>query len=138
VQQAGLLDDTVRALAESLRETLGIAKEYPDLLVVEGTTNVIEEIGRTSLKIASLIHEYAKLSLPRKLVSLFLNPILINGGSFVGRAARFQLTDDMKSRIAQCQKSCDDLKQKLDRRLNMDTNRQLKLIKDDQLGNYNF
>jgi ABC-type amino acid transport system permease subunit len=75
VQQAGLLDDTVRDLAESLRETLGIAKEYPDLLVVEGTTNVIEEIGRTSLKIASLIHEYTKLSLPGKLVSLFLNLI---------------------------------------------------------------
>jgi hypothetical protein len=57
---------------------------------------------------------------------------------FEGRAARFQLTDDMKSRIAQYQKSCDDLKQKLDRRLRMDTNRQLKLIKDDRLGTREF
>jgi hypothetical protein len=40
----------------------------------------------------------------------------------------------MTSRIAQCQKRLDDLKQKFDRRVNIDTNRQLKCIKDDQLG----
>ena len=39
---------------------LGLAKECPDLLLIEGTTNVIEEIGRASLKVSSLIHEYTK------------------------------------------------------------------------------
>ena len=37
---------------------LSVAKEHPNLLVVKGATNVIEEIGRTSLRVASLIHEY--------------------------------------------------------------------------------
>ncbi|KAF8190524.1 hypothetical protein BJ912DRAFT_925653 [Pholiota molesta] len=115
VQQTEILDDSVRALADTLRETLGIAKEKPDLLLIKGTDNVIEEIGRTSLKVASLIHEYTRLPFPF-------------------RAAKFQLSDDMKSRIAQCQQTCDDLKQKFDRRVNMDTNLQLKIIKDDQLA----
>ncbi|KAF8196089.1 ectomycorrhiza-induced ankyrin-domain/NACHT-domain-containing protein [Pholiota molesta] len=115
VQQAQLLDDDVRALAENLRETLGVAKEKPDLLVIEGTDDVIEEIGRTSLKIASLIREYTRLR-------------------FAGRVMKYQITSDMQSRIAQCQKSCDELKVKFDRRMNMDTNRQIKTIKDGQLA----
>jgi hypothetical protein len=54
-------------LVESLREMLGIAKEYPDLLLIKGTTNVIEEIGRTSLRVASLIHEYTRQTFISKL-----------------------------------------------------------------------
>lgn len=129
------MDDTVRDLAENLRETLGIAKEYPDLLKVEGTTNVIEEIGRTSVKVASLIHEYTRLPFAGELVLSLVNLILSNGFSLIARVAKFQLSDDMKSRIEQCQKICNDLKQKFDRRVNMDTNHQLGLIKNDQLGN---
>jgi len=40
---------------------LGAANEIVDLPVIPGTTNVIEEIGRQSLLVASLIHEYTKL-----------------------------------------------------------------------------
>lgn len=40
---------------------LGVAKEVVDLPNIEGTTDVIEEIGRTSLKVASLIHEYTTM-----------------------------------------------------------------------------
>jgi len=40
---------------------LGMASAIPDLPTIPGTTNVIEEIGRQSLLVASLIHEYTKL-----------------------------------------------------------------------------
>ena len=75
-----------------------------------------------------------------------------------------KLSDDMKSGIAECQKSCNNLKQKFGVRLAVDTNRNvkensmctitddiflrglimmlvdatLKTIKDDQLGIYSF
>ena len=54
-------DETIRALAEGLREMIGAANKVRKLLVIEGTTNVIEEIGRLSLQAASLIDEYTKL-----------------------------------------------------------------------------
>ncbi|KAF8160167.1 ankyrin repeat-containing domain protein [Pholiota molesta] len=103
IRQIELQDNTVRDLVESLREMLGIAKEYPDLLLIKGTTNVIEEIGRTSLKVASLIHEYTRQTSFRRTISS-------------------QASDTMKLRIADCQKSCDDLRQKFNTRVNMDTN----------------
>jgi hypothetical protein len=62
MQEAEGMDDSIRDLAESLREMLGVAKEYPDLLFIGGTTNVTEEIGRTSLKVTSLIYEYTRPS----------------------------------------------------------------------------
>jgi hypothetical protein len=55
-------DETIRTLAEGLREMIGAANKVRDLLVIEGTTNVIEEIGRLSLQAASLIDEYTKLT----------------------------------------------------------------------------
>ena len=54
-------DETIRSLAEGLREMIGAANKIRDLLVIEGTTDVIEEIGRLSLQVASLIDEYTKL-----------------------------------------------------------------------------
>ncbi|KAF8199449.1 ankyrin repeat-containing domain protein [Pholiota molesta] len=99
------MDGVVEDVAESLRELLGVAKEYSGLPVIEGTTNVIEEVGRMSLKVMSLIDEYTRLF-------------------FIRRTLNTQLFDDMKSRITQCQKSCNDLKQKLDTRIGIDTNRQ--------------
>jgi hypothetical protein len=54
-------DETIRTLAEGLREMIGAANKVRDLLVIEGTTNVSEEIGRLSLQAASLINEYTKL-----------------------------------------------------------------------------
>ncbi|KAF9470382.1 hypothetical protein BDN70DRAFT_939763, partial [Pholiota conissans] len=103
VEQAQLVDDNVRDLAESLRELLGTAKECPDLPVIKGTTNVIEEIGRMSLKVTSLIHEYTR-------------------PNFIRRTLNSQLSDDMRSRIKQCQASCDKLKEKFNQRLRMGTN----------------
>ena len=51
-----------------------------------------------------------------------------------GRVVRNQLSDSMKTRIESCHKSCADLMQKFDRRVGMDTNCQVRGIKDDQLG----
>jgi hypothetical protein len=42
---------------------LAAANIVPGLPVIPNTTNVIEDIGRQSLRVASLIHEYTKLSL---------------------------------------------------------------------------
>lgn len=117
-----------------------MAKEYPDLKKINGATNVIDEIGRTSLKIASLIHEYTRLSFGRKSVSSSINVILLNGECLVGRAATFQMTDDMKSHIGQYQKICDDLQKKFDRRVVMeimDTQRSTHELKKHRLDIYN-
>ncbi|KAF9480554.1 hypothetical protein BDN70DRAFT_856548, partial [Pholiota conissans] len=112
VQQAQVVDDTIRDLAESLREMLGIATQCLDLKVIEGTTNVIEEIGRTSLKITSLVHEYTRLG-------------------FMRRAVTLQLSDNMKTRITQYQKSCDGLREKFKIRLILETNNVVKETKAD-------
>jgi len=49
----------------------------------------------------------------------------------LGRTLSSKLSDDMKSRIAQCQKSCNDLKQKLGARVTIGTNLDVKEIKGD-------
>lgn len=51
-------DEYIKNLAESLREMIGVAQECPDLSTIPGTTNVIDDIGRTCLNVASLIQEY--------------------------------------------------------------------------------
>jgi hypothetical protein len=51
---------------------------------------------------------------------------------------KYQISSDMQSRIVECQTSCDELKVKFDRRINMDTHCQLKTIKDGQLGTHEF
>ena len=43
---------------------LATANMIPDLPVIPDTTDVIVEIGRQSLQVALLIHEYTKMSLP--------------------------------------------------------------------------
>ena len=41
---------------------VGAASDCPDLRKIEGTTDVILEISRVSLQVASLIDEYTKYS----------------------------------------------------------------------------
>ena len=60
MQQQLVQDDSLRDLAESLREMVGVASACPDLRNVRGTVNVIEDIGRASMQVASLIDEYTK------------------------------------------------------------------------------
>ena len=53
----------MRELAGTLREMLATANAIPDLPKMPNTTDVIVDISRHSLRVASLIHEYTKLSL---------------------------------------------------------------------------
>jgi hypothetical protein len=60
VQQQKVMDNDIRILAETLREMVGVAADCPDLRKVEGSTDVIFEISRASLDVASLIDEYTE------------------------------------------------------------------------------
>jgi hypothetical protein len=86
---------------------LGTANAIPNLPVIQNTTNVIEEISRQSLQVASLIHEYTKLPWA-------VRTIKIQG--------------DLKSRIEECRDSCTALMAKLSLRINVDTNTRVKKI----------
>jgi hypothetical protein len=119
---------------------LATANMIPDLPVIPNTSDVIASISRQSIQVASLIHEYTKLSLagdsllyPVKLqIQLF----------FTERTVKIQ-GGDLKSRIDKCQKDCASLKDTFYNRLHLDTNiqvkgigRTLKAIKDDKLGTF--
>ena len=56
-----LRDNSIQELAGTLCEML--ATIIPDLPVIHNTTDVIVDLSRQSLRVASLIHEYTKLSL---------------------------------------------------------------------------
>lgn len=56
-------DDEIRGLAEGLQDTLALVNECSDLRRIKGATDVISEISRAVLEAASLIDEYAQLSL---------------------------------------------------------------------------
>jgi len=107
----------VRGLAESLREMVGIAAEHPDLPLILGTTDVIEEIGQLSLQIALLIDKCAN-------------------SSFIGRTVKSQLSDVMKSHITEYKTRCGDLMGKFDRRVEMDTNKKAVRIEEGVDRNY--
>ena len=55
-----LQDDSIQELTGTLREMLATANMIP---VTPNTTDVIVDISRQSLRVASLIHEFTKLPL---------------------------------------------------------------------------
>jgi hypothetical protein len=117
------------------------ANAVPDLPVIQNANNVIEEISRQSLQVASLIYEYTKLPWAGNLIPLLLHPGKFNDGFFAVRTVKIQ--GDLKSRIEQCRASCAALMAALSRRINVDTNTRAKkigqtveAIKDDQLGTF--
>ena len=119
----------MRELASTLREMLAAADMIPDLPVIPNTTNVIVDISRQSLRVASLIHEYTKLSLPGDSI---LYPLKLQASSltivFTERIVKIQ-SGDLKSRINMCQKDCASLKDRFSIRVHVDTNIQVKEIK---------
>ena len=66
----------MRELAGTLREMLATANMIPDLPVIPNTTDVIVDISRQSLRVASIIHEYTTLSLAGNLL-LYPNKLLV-------------------------------------------------------------
>ena len=51
-------DGAIRGLVESLHAVVVAASACPNVLVVDSTVEVIEEIGRVSLDVALLIHQF--------------------------------------------------------------------------------
>ena len=70
VKQQMSQDDDVHTLAESLYEMMGVAAHCVDLSRIDGTTDVVAEIGTVSLEVASLIDEYIRHSFIGKLIPI--------------------------------------------------------------------
>ena len=137
-------DDAVRDLLESLREMAGAASSFTDLPEIDGTVDVIQEIGRASLDAALIIREYTNFTIKGKgsLVGLYrfshLTSPLSRLFCELARAVKNSVSD-ISSRMEECQKRCADLTVKLDRRIQIDTNRKVvdtnarvKGVQDDQ------
>jgi hypothetical protein len=75
VQDTDVQDECIREVASTLRELLSTANAIPDLTEIPYTTSVIEEIGRQSLQVASLIHEYTKSPWAGNYVPLLLGSV---------------------------------------------------------------
>jgi len=63
VQQQLVQDDSVRDLADSLRDMVDMANARRDRVVLGGANDVTQEIGLACLQVASLIHTYSRPSL---------------------------------------------------------------------------
>ena len=107
---------------------LAIANMIPDLPVIPDTTDVIVDISRQSLRVASLIHEYTKSSSPGDSRLCLVNLLQVLRSFFTERTAKIKF-GDFKSRIETCQKDCASLKDRFSIRVHVDTNIQVKEMK---------
>ena len=98
---------------------------------IPNTTDVIGDIGRQSLRVASLIHQYTKLSLAGDSL-LYLGNFKSND-IFSERTVKIRI-GALKSRIDTCQKDCALLKDRFLVRIHLDTNIQVKEMKVDIQG----
>ncbi|PPQ81501.1 LOW QUALITY PROTEIN: hypothetical protein CVT25_015661, partial [Psilocybe cyanescens] len=121
IQETDIHDEFIQELAKTLCKMLATAAAVPDLPQIPKTDNVINEISRQSLRVASLIHKYTKLSFAKRTVKIQLNGI--------------------KSCILQCQRESAALKERLHNRIQFDIHAQTKqigqkldVIKDDALA----
>jgi hypothetical protein len=101
MQETDLQDESIQELASILREML-------------------EEIGRQSLQVASLILPWAGNYVP-----LLLYFVDSNNVAFVGHTVKNQIPTGLKSRIVGCRKSCAYLKDHLSNRIRVDANTQV-------------
>ena len=106
---------------------LATAATVPDLRVIPGSTDVIVDISRQSLRVASLIHEYTNLSFAGHSL---LFPVKFQVSNcvtilFTERTIKI-ISGDLKSRIETCQKGCASLKDRFSIGVHVDTNIQVK------------
>jgi hypothetical protein len=120
MQETDLQDESIQEPASTLCEMLGTANAIPDVPEIPNITSVVEEIGRQSLQVASLIHEYTKLPWAGNNVLLLLWSVDSNNVVFVGRTVK--IPTSLKSRIAGCRKSSAYLKDRLFNGIRVDTN----------------
>ncbi|KZP15794.1 hypothetical protein FIBSPDRAFT_74790 [Athelia psychrophila] len=107
-------DNFVLDLIECMREMAGAASACPDLLKIDGTADVIEAIGRASIDVARLIHDFVQPSIGGK--AKFLARTVVNPLS------------GMPARIAACKEQCEELTKKLGLRNTIDTNTRMKQV----------
>ena len=116
---------------------LGMAQECPDLKKIAGTTDVIEEMNRVCLSVASLIQEYTGPS-AGEWKSAYLCVLPDFNYRKVVRTIKYQMTNDMKSRINQYQTMCNVLKDKFNTRVAIETNNNVNQLStsclDDHFG----
>ncbi|KZP06406.1 hypothetical protein FIBSPDRAFT_322911 [Athelia psychrophila] len=107
-------DASVLDLIESMREMAGAASSCPDLLKIDGTTDVIEDIGRASIDVARLVHD-------------FVQPSIGGKAKFLARTVMNPLSG-IPARIAASKQQCEDLTKKLGLRTVIDTNARMKHV----------
>ena len=70
-------DEALCNLVENLRETVALANVCPNLKKIEGTVDVIKEIGSLTIDISCFIDRYARSSFSGLLLlSIFLHTYL--------------------------------------------------------------
>ncbi|KZP04727.1 hypothetical protein FIBSPDRAFT_940839, partial [Athelia psychrophila] len=92
-------DGSVLDMIESMREMAGAASACPDLLKIDGTTDVIEDIGRASIVVARLLHD-------------FIQPSIGGKAKFLARTVVHPLSG-MPARIEASKQQCEELTKKL-------------------------
>ena len=132
VKETDIQNESIRELATTLREILGITKAIPNFQEIPDTISVIKEINGQSLEVAALIQKYTKLHFAGNSVPHLHEPAESNDALFVVRAFRIQA--DLKSRIEKCRDKWVGLKEKLSLRITVDTNIRVQRIEDRQLG----
>ncbi|KAF7972345.1 hypothetical protein HWV62_18116 [Athelia sp. TMB] len=114
-------DAIVRDLVESLCSMISVASACQNLLDMEDAANIINAIGRTSVDVALLIHQYADTSSTRK-------------ASVSPRAAKPPLPD-ISSKIAEFKRQCAELTTKLSPRSQIHTEPEAEAVGDGVRGN---
>ncbi|KAH9477165.1 Vegetative incompatibility protein HET-E-1 [Psilocybe cubensis] len=109
-QDTEIKDQSIRELAETLREMLATANEKLDLPRIPDAVDIIKEIGLQSIQVASLVHEYTRSSFAVRTLKL-------GAGS-------------MSERIEACQSRCLALKDRFYERVQLETNKTVKESQD--------
>ena len=127
MQAQMLHDDSIQDLGDGLRETVAVANERPDLRMIEWSADIIKEMSRAALKVASLIDAYpSQLKYWPWYISVIIN---LSVNSFSGRMMS-ALSSDIANSIQQCQKRTNNLMTKFSLRLPVDTNKRVKQMKE--------
>ncbi|KAH9474191.1 hypothetical protein JR316_0013506 [Psilocybe cubensis] len=113
-QETEIQDQSIRELAENLREMLATANEKLDLPKIPNAVDIIKQIGQHSLQVASIMHEYTQLSYNKR--TLFLS------------------TGNLGKRIKECQSKLQALNKRFYERVQLEMNKAVKenqdMIKD--------
>ncbi|KAH9478142.1 hypothetical protein JR316_0008595 [Psilocybe cubensis] len=109
-QETEIRDQSIRELAENLREMLATANEKLDLPKIPEAVDIIQEIGQHSLQVASIIHKYTQLPYNERTLTLS--------------------TGNLGKRIKECQSKFLALKERFYERVQLEMNKAVKENQD--------